>query len=140
MQITQNFICIEFPALIMIFCNELLITFLKQGQNHPNPGQPYHPYGFPRVAYLPDNTKGKKVCCNINSKLLVQTRLMRSHKAQQNLNTLWIAKVRWFEEVTFLNFFSLLDFYVSLWLHKLRGFFQVDMSPISLMRLHILHS
>jgi len=32
-----------------------------QGREHPNPGQPYHTNGFPRVAYLPDNPKGNKV-------------------------------------------------------------------------------
>ena len=32
-----------------------------QGPEHPHPGQPYHPIGFPRVAYLPDNVKGQKV-------------------------------------------------------------------------------
>ncbi|XP_065054511.1 probable E3 ubiquitin-protein ligase DTX2 isoform X1 [Rhopilema esculentum] len=32
-----------------------------QGPAHPNPGRPYHLNGFPRVAYLPDNDKGRKV-------------------------------------------------------------------------------
>jgi deltex-like protein len=32
-----------------------------QGPEHPHPGQPYNPIGFPRVAYLPDNKKGQKV-------------------------------------------------------------------------------
>ncbi|XP_072381963.1 protein deltex [Diabrotica undecimpunctata] len=32
-----------------------------QGPDHPNPGREYYAVGFPRVAYLPDNPKGKKV-------------------------------------------------------------------------------
>ena len=32
-----------------------------QGPEHPHPGQPYHLVGFPRVAYLPDNKKGRQV-------------------------------------------------------------------------------
>lgn len=32
-----------------------------QGPEHPNPGQPYYLIGFPRVAYLPDNQKGRHV-------------------------------------------------------------------------------
>jgi deltex-like protein len=32
-----------------------------QGPDHPNPGQPYHLHGFPRVGYLPDNQKGQEV-------------------------------------------------------------------------------
>ncbi|KAB7495093.1 putative E3 ubiquitin-protein ligase DTX2 [Armadillidium nasatum] len=32
-----------------------------QGPEHPHPGRPYHPIGFPRIAYLPDNEKGKRV-------------------------------------------------------------------------------
>lgn len=45
-------------------CNtiEIVYEFRRgiQGPEHPNPGQPYHPAGFPRVAYLPDNDKGQK--------------------------------------------------------------------------------
>lgn len=32
-----------------------------QGPEHPHPGRPYSAIGFPRVAYLPNNAKGKKV-------------------------------------------------------------------------------
>ncbi|XP_013406045.1 probable E3 ubiquitin-protein ligase DTX2 [Lingula anatina] len=32
-----------------------------QGPEHPNPGQMYTARGFPRVGYLPDNDKGRKV-------------------------------------------------------------------------------
>ncbi|KAL0994594.1 hypothetical protein UPYG_G00124570 [Umbra pygmaea] len=32
-----------------------------QGPEHPNPGQPYTCRGFPRVCFLPDNDKGRKV-------------------------------------------------------------------------------
>jgi len=31
-----------------------------QGPEHPNPGQPYNPHGFPRTAFLPDNQEGRK--------------------------------------------------------------------------------
>jgi len=32
-----------------------------QGPEHPNPGREFYAVGFPRVAYLPDNPKGRKV-------------------------------------------------------------------------------
>ncbi|XP_069670594.1 protein deltex [Periplaneta americana] len=32
-----------------------------QGPEHPNPGRPYYAVGFPRVCYLPDTDKGRKV-------------------------------------------------------------------------------
>ncbi|ESO91623.1 hypothetical protein LOTGIDRAFT_122173, partial [Lottia gigantea] len=32
-----------------------------QGPEHPSPGSRYSTYGFPRVGYLPDNEKGRKV-------------------------------------------------------------------------------
>ncbi|KAJ9596927.1 hypothetical protein L9F63_012052, partial [Diploptera punctata] len=32
-----------------------------QGPEHPNPGRPYYAVGFPRVCYLPDTEKGRKV-------------------------------------------------------------------------------
>ncbi|KPP75721.1 putative E3 ubiquitin-protein ligase DTX2 [Scleropages formosus] len=32
-----------------------------QGPEHPNPGQPYTCRGFPRLCFLPDNEKGRKV-------------------------------------------------------------------------------
>ncbi|XP_022916628.1 protein deltex isoform X2 [Onthophagus taurus] len=32
-----------------------------QGTNHPNPGREYYAVGFPRVAYFPDNPKGRRV-------------------------------------------------------------------------------
>ncbi|ENN71105.1 protein deltex [Dendroctonus ponderosae] len=32
-----------------------------QGPEHPSPGREYYAVGFPRVAYLPDNPKGRKV-------------------------------------------------------------------------------
>lgn len=32
-----------------------------QGPHHPNPGLPYHCPGFPRVAYLPNNSQGNVV-------------------------------------------------------------------------------
>ncbi|KAK9719906.1 WWE domain [Popillia japonica] len=32
-----------------------------QAPNHPNPGREYYAVGFPRVAYLPDSSKGRKV-------------------------------------------------------------------------------
>ena len=47
-------------------CGTLIINYSfpyggTQGPEHPHPGQPYHFVGFPRVAYLPDNEKGRKV-------------------------------------------------------------------------------
>jgi len=40
----------------------LVVTFTflpgMQGPEHPSPGQPYHPVGFPRQAYLPDTPEG----------------------------------------------------------------------------------
>jgi len=41
---------------------ELQFNFSRgvQGPEHPNPGQPYNPYGFPRNAFLPDNKEGLK--------------------------------------------------------------------------------
>lgn len=32
-----------------------------QGVEHPNPGRPYYAVGFPRVCYIPDTDKGRKV-------------------------------------------------------------------------------
>ncbi|XP_066997951.2 protein deltex [Anabrus simplex] len=32
-----------------------------QGAEHPNPGRPYYAVGFPRICYLPDIEKGRKV-------------------------------------------------------------------------------
>ncbi|XP_047003050.1 protein deltex [Schistocerca americana] len=32
-----------------------------QGPEHPNPGRPYYAVGFPRICYLPDCEKGRKV-------------------------------------------------------------------------------
>lgn len=32
-----------------------------QGPDHPNPGREFYAVGFPRVAYLPDSPKGRKV-------------------------------------------------------------------------------
>lgn len=32
-----------------------------QGPDHPNPGHEYYAVGFPRIAYLPDCLKGRKV-------------------------------------------------------------------------------
>lgn len=32
-----------------------------QTQQHPNPGQPYYAFDFPRIAYLPASDKGRKV-------------------------------------------------------------------------------
>lgn len=32
-----------------------------QGPEHPNPGRPYYAVGFPRVCYIPDTDKGRKV-------------------------------------------------------------------------------
>lgn len=32
-----------------------------QGPEHPNPGRPYYAVGFPRVCYIPDTEKGRKV-------------------------------------------------------------------------------
>ncbi|XP_030751953.1 protein deltex [Sitophilus oryzae] len=37
-----------------------------QGSEHPNPGREYYAVGFPRVAYLPDNPKGRKVLRLLN--------------------------------------------------------------------------
>ncbi|RUS79172.1 hypothetical protein EGW08_013080 [Elysia chlorotica] len=33
-----------------------------QGPEHPKPGQAFYTQGFPRVGYLPDTDKGRKVC------------------------------------------------------------------------------
>ena len=32
-----------------------------QGDEHPHPGKRYSTRGFPRIGYLPDNEKGRKV-------------------------------------------------------------------------------
>ncbi|GLH12883.1 Protein deltex [Gryllus bimaculatus] len=32
-----------------------------QGPEHPNPGRPYYAVGFPRICYIPDTDKGRKV-------------------------------------------------------------------------------
>lgn len=37
-----------------------------QGPDHPNPGREYYAVGFPRVAYLPDSAKGRKVLRLLN--------------------------------------------------------------------------
>lgn len=42
----------------------------KQGQEHPHPGKRYFASGFPRLCYLPDNTKGQKVCIPIYQEML----------------------------------------------------------------------
>ncbi|XP_042881862.1 probable E3 ubiquitin-protein ligase DTX2 isoform X2 [Penaeus japonicus] len=46
-------------------CNTIQISYNIQsgiqGPEHPHPGRPYSAIGFPRVAYLPNNAKGKKV-------------------------------------------------------------------------------
>jgi deltex-like protein len=45
-------------------CGTIVITYNFsggiQGPEHPNPGKPYFCQGFPRVAYLPDNSEGEK--------------------------------------------------------------------------------
>jgi len=45
-------------------CGTIEITFMFspgiQGHEHPHPGQYYHPVGFPRTAFLPDNQEGLK--------------------------------------------------------------------------------
>lgn len=46
-------------------CNTIQVTYSissgMQGPEHPHPGRPYRAIGFPRVAYIPNNDKGKKV-------------------------------------------------------------------------------
>ncbi|KAK7082391.1 putative E3 ubiquitin-protein ligase dtx2 [Halocaridina rubra] len=46
-------------------CGTIIITYFfangTQGPDHPEPGQLYRAYAFPRQAFLPNNTKGKKV-------------------------------------------------------------------------------
>lgn len=37
-----------------------------QGPDHPNPGKEYYAVGFPRVAYLPDSSRGQKVLRLLN--------------------------------------------------------------------------
>lgn len=37
-----------------------------QGPDHPNPGHEYYAVGFPRVAYLPDSPKGRKILRLLN--------------------------------------------------------------------------
>ena len=32
-----------------------------QGESHPHPGQPYFVIGFPKIAFLPDTEKGRRV-------------------------------------------------------------------------------
>ncbi|VVC38283.1 Zinc finger, RING-type,Zinc finger, RING/FYVE/PHD-type,WWE domain, subgroup,WWE domain [Cinara cedri] len=32
-----------------------------QGEEHPHPGRPYYALGFPRICYLPDTEKGRRV-------------------------------------------------------------------------------
>ena len=56
----QNFSLPGYPG-----CGTIVITYEFnagiQGQEHPNPGQPYSVEGFPRVAYLPSNPEGEKI-------------------------------------------------------------------------------
>ncbi|XP_045478217.1 protein deltex [Harmonia axyridis] len=46
-------------------CNTIQIVYNIQsgiqGPEHPNPGREYYAVGFPRIAYLPDNPKGRKI-------------------------------------------------------------------------------
>ncbi|KAJ8975954.1 hypothetical protein NQ317_011922 [Molorchus minor] len=37
-----------------------------QGPDHPNPGREYYAVGFPRIAYLPDSPKGRKILRLLN--------------------------------------------------------------------------
>lgn len=37
-----------------------------QGVEHPNPGRPYYAVGFPRMSFLPNTKKGKKVLHLLN--------------------------------------------------------------------------
>lgn len=42
------------------FCTGSIASGI-QGPEHPNPGRPYYAVGFPRVCYLPDTEKGRRV-------------------------------------------------------------------------------
>ncbi|CAH0564263.1 unnamed protein product [Brassicogethes aeneus] len=37
-----------------------------QGPDHPNPGREYYAVGFPRIAYLPDSPKGRRILRLLN--------------------------------------------------------------------------
>jgi deltex-like protein len=45
-------------------CGTIQVTFQfkagVQGPEHPHPGRPYHPVGFPRSAFLPDSPAGER--------------------------------------------------------------------------------
>jgi len=45
---------------LISFCTGSIASGI-QGPEHPNPGRPYYAVGFPRVCYLPDTEKGRKV-------------------------------------------------------------------------------
>ncbi|KAL3273718.1 hypothetical protein HHI36_015148 [Cryptolaemus montrouzieri] len=51
-------------------CNTIQIVYNIQsgiqGPDHPNPGREYYAVGFPRIAYLPDNAKGRKILRLLN--------------------------------------------------------------------------
>lgn len=52
---------INFRLLILLAFIFFSIQSGIQGSDHPNPGREYYAVGFPRVAYIPDNPKGRKV-------------------------------------------------------------------------------
>ena len=52
-----------------------------QGDEHPHPGKRYSTRGFPRIGYLPDNEKGRKVSMAFSIKFvsLVSACIHQSH-------------------------------------------------------------
>ena len=37
------------------------VFVLRQGPEHPHPGERYATQGFPRIGFLPNNASGRKV-------------------------------------------------------------------------------
>lgn len=62
------FYCLQLSVDYFVFLTSVFLWFSFisiqsgiQGPDHPNPGREYYAVGFPRVAYLPDSQKGRKV-------------------------------------------------------------------------------
>ena len=55
--LNDTFLC--FQGIMKGFLSNIAVP--SKGNEHPSPGKPFWTKGFPRVCYLPDNTKGKKV-------------------------------------------------------------------------------
>lgn len=57
-------LCIQFHSFIYKYYFIFYIFRISsgiQGEEHPHPGRPYYALGFPRICYLPDTEKGRRV-------------------------------------------------------------------------------